>query len=612
MIHQSQFLRRPASFVEWCRPILNVATWLIVLALEIFAASGEGLRRRPNATLNLPLTAPETGFTSELAFNDLRFIQPVAIASPPGETNRLFVVEKWGHVCVITNLAAPTKTVFLDLWDRVPHDVTDSDYGLLSIAFHPGYATNGYFFVFYHLFDITAAGAGAHWRVARFEVSRDDPGLALPETEVPLITQLHETALHTGSDMHFGPDGYLYISVGDAEHNVPGDDYTQMIDRDFLGGILRIDVDKRRDSFPANPHPATTGNYRVPPDNPFIGATSFNGKPVDPRKVRTEFFAVGLRNPWRFAFDAKTGELYCNDVGDNYLEEIDLILRGGNYGWNFYEGTSQRQLLPGGGERIYVIPPVAQYTRDQGTCVTGALLYRGRQFPQLDGTYLFSDFYVGKIGTLRYPGPALTAPLQQTLDEIRQQEVLLDVSTSQLEASQLDWERAWTNQQAHPPHWIALDPDSFSAADGGSWEKLPDLSVLVTGANPDLNTYVIEATTALTGITAIRLETLIDDSLPVSGPGRHTGGAFVLSEFSVTATDLRAPADAKANRGGDATGSATIVPSRFQANAPRSIRLTNATADFSQAGYNVRSTLDGDLNTGCGSSISRLVLHLTQ
>jgi hypothetical protein len=102
---------------------LTVVTWLVVLALETFAASGEGLRRQPNATLNMPLTALETRFTSELAFNELTFIQPVAIASPPGETNRLFIVEKWGRVCVITNLAAPTKTIFLDLWDRVPHDV---------------------------------------------------------------------------------------------------------------------------------------------------------------------------------------------------------------------------------------------------------------------------------------------------------------------------------------------------------------------------------------------------------------------------------------------------------------------------------------------------------
>jgi hypothetical protein len=148
------FIRRAASRQ------LTVGTWLVVLALGIFAANGEVLRRQPNATLKMPLTAPEPGFTSELAFNDLRFIQPVAIASPPGETNRLFIVEKWGHVCVITNLAAPTKTVFLDLWDRVPHDVTDSDFGLLSIAFHPGYATNGYFFVFYHLFATTGAGAG--------------------------------------------------------------------------------------------------------------------------------------------------------------------------------------------------------------------------------------------------------------------------------------------------------------------------------------------------------------------------------------------------------------------------------------------------------------------
>ena len=184
-----QLLRELMAFVADSFLVVKPMTWLLILAEGAWAANGAALERVANHTLNLPLTAPETGFTSELAFNDLQFIQPVVIASPPGETNRLFVVEKWGHVCVITNLAAPTKTVFLDLWDRVPHDVTDSDYGLLGLAFHPGYATNGYFFVFYHLFDTTAAGAGIHWRVARFEASRVDPNFAPTESELPLITQ---------------------------------------------------------------------------------------------------------------------------------------------------------------------------------------------------------------------------------------------------------------------------------------------------------------------------------------------------------------------------------------------------------------------------------------
>jgi hypothetical protein len=165
-------------------------------------------------------------------------------------------------------------------------------------------------------------------------------------------------------------------------------------------------------------------------------------------------------------------------------------------------------------------------------------------------------------------------------------------------ASQLDWERAWTNQQANPTRWVVLDPDSFTAANGGSWEKLKDLSVLVTGANPDTNTYIIEASTALTGITAIRLETLTDDSLPVSGPGRQIGGAFILNEFRVTATDLREPSDANPNRNDGANSTRTTVRSNLQPNTATPVILTNATADFSQTGYNVRSAIDGDLNTG--------------
>ena len=289
--------------------------------------------------------------------------------------------------------------------------------------------------------------------------------------------------------MHFGPDGYLYISVGDAEHNVPGNDFTQTIDRDFFSGILRIDVDKRRGNFPANPHPAVADNYRVPPDNPFLGATSFNGKPVDPIKVRTEFFAVGLRNPWRFTFDSQSGELYCNDVGGDFREEINLILRGGNYGWNFFEGTLPTQPLPNAGQGIYTIPPLAEYGRDEGTCVTASLLYRGRQFPQLEGAYLFSDFYTGKIGTLRYRGAEVSAPLEQTLRAILQDEETLDQTTTQLEATQFDWERDWAYRQAHPLPWSVLVPAGFANTNGTQARTLDDSSVLISGKNPATSSH---------------------------------------------------------------------------------------------------------------------------
>ncbi|MBI3415310.1 MAG: PQQ-dependent sugar dehydrogenase [Verrucomicrobia bacterium] len=571
---------------------------LVSLVLGAFSLHAAALQRVPNTTLQMPLTAPDLGFTSELAFNDLQFVQPVAIAAPPGETNRLFIVEKWGRVCVITNLAAPTKTVFLDLWDRVPHDVTDSDYGLLSIAFHPGYATNGYFFVFYHLFATTDAGAGVHWRVARFQASAANPNFAPAESEAPLITQWHDTALHTGGDMHFGPDGYLYITVGDAEHNVSGNNYTQIIDRDFFSGILRLDVDKRRGSFPANPHPGVADNYRIPPDNPFLGATSFNNLPVDPMKVRTEFFAVGLRNPWRFSFDSKSGELYCTDVGGELREEVNLIVRGGNYGWNFYEGTLQVQALPEDADRIYTIPPLAQYGRDEGTCITGALLYRGRQFPQLAGAFVFSDFYVGKIGTVRYNGRKLSTRLENTLSEIQQQEALLDLPTDALKATQVNWERGWAYQQTHPTSWTILDPIAFSTVAGTNWKKLPDQSVLVTGTNPPTNTYVIEAITDLTGITAIRLEALPDESLPSQGPGRHASGAFVLSEFKLKALDLSDPSDTSGSRQSNSNVASSLVLASLPYAVPKPVGLTNATADFSQTGFAAGNAIDGLTATG--------------
>jgi len=183
---------------------------------------------------------------------------------------------------------------------------------------------------------------------------------------------------------------------------------SQRITNDFFSAILRIDVDKRPGSLTPGTHPAATTNYAVPPDNPFVGATHFNGLTVNSNKVRTEFWAVGLRNPWRMSFDPETDVLYCGDVGESAREEIDLIVGGGNYGWAYMEGNltgpKYAQAPPG----FIHTRPLLDYPRSQGFAVTGGLVYRGQRFAQLYGAYVYGDYGTGKIWALRHSGTNVT------------------------------------------------------------------------------------------------------------------------------------------------------------------------------------------------------------
>ena len=365
-------------------------------------------QRVPNTTLQMPAKPPVVGYTTTDAFPGILFFgPPVCIASPPGETNRLFVVDRDGYINVITNLSNPTKTLFLDISSRVNRS---GEGGLLGLAFHPGHLTNRYFYVFYTLNTTTAAGTGLHDQVARFEISPDDPNRALPDSEAPLITQFDQADNHNGGDLHFGPDGYLYVSLGDegAEFDSLGNG--QQIDKNFFSGILRIDVDKKPGSLAPNPHAASSTNYAIPSDNPFIGLTSFNGSSVDPNQIRTEFWAVGLRNPWRMSFDPLTGYLYCGDVGQGRREEVDIITKGGNYGWSYREGRFDLAGTPPAGTTL--TEPILDYGHVgtsgdatlEGDSVIGGVVYRGTRMSQLTGSYVFGDFISGNIWALDYDG----------------------------------------------------------------------------------------------------------------------------------------------------------------------------------------------------------------
>ncbi|HEV8543983.1 MAG TPA: PQQ-dependent sugar dehydrogenase [Verrucomicrobiae bacterium] len=382
----------------------------LVICATTLACAHAQLVRQSNTTMDFPAepVPPASGVptATDLFGGALTFDHPVAARSAPGDPNHLYVVERVGRIIVV-DLNNPVRKVFLDITDRVTASEFGSDpsssrrgEGLTSFEFHPDYRRNGRFFVTY---TFTPDGTDTNWynRISEFRASNDrQTGLA--NTEIPYITQFDEGPGHNINDAHFGPDGYLYIPIGD-EGDVDGGDglnNAQKIDKDFFSCIMRIDVDKQPGNLPPNPHPANTQNYWIPADNPFVGATSFLGKSVDPSKVRTEFWAVGFRNPWRISFDPLTGEMYEGDVGEHNREEINHVVKGGNYGWSFMEGTINGPKGPPPAGFTF-IPPLWDYSTGygefEGMCVIGGVVNRGSRIPELYGHLIFADYQSGNI-----------------------------------------------------------------------------------------------------------------------------------------------------------------------------------------------------------------------
>ncbi len=382
----------------------GITAWLLLIGcLGPFSASAA---RVANTTLKFPPAPPQLGYSLVDAFAGIRFSEPVCMASPPGETNRLFILEKSGTMVVITNLAAPTRTVFM----QIPV-MSDSESGLLGLAFHPGYATNRLFFLALTRNLKTTLGSGRHQGIARFETSPTNPNQGLPASEVSLLQQYDTAGNHQGGDLHFGPDGYLYASFGDEGPQYDGGNNSQTITKNYFSAILRLDVDKRPGNLLPNSHPAVTTNYFVPADNPWVGATSFNGKTVDPTKVRTEFYAVGFRNPWRMSFDSLTGQLYVGDVGQDLFEWVDVVVKGANFGWAYFEGLhAGPKTAPAGFTRN---TPIHEYAHGsgpaRGNAIIGGVVYRGNRFAQLYGAYVFSDNGSGNVWMLRPNGTNVVA-----------------------------------------------------------------------------------------------------------------------------------------------------------------------------------------------------------
>ena len=293
---------------------------------------------------------------------------PVYVTHAGDQSGRLFVVEQAGVIRIIRDGRLLPRP-FLDVSARV---ISGGEMGLLSVAFHPRYASNGRFFVNY-----TANGGRLRTVIAEYRVS-DDPNVAERAERVLLeIDQPYRN--HNGGLNLFGPDGMLYIGMGDGGSGGDPHNNGQRLDT-LLGKMLRLDVDG------GTP-------YRVPPDNPFAGRAGARG----------EIWASGLRNPWRFSFERGSGRLFLADVGQNAWEEIDLIERGGNYGWRIMEGAHCFQPQTDC-DRTGLVLPIAEYGREGGCSVTGGHVYRGSRIRALVGRYLFADYCSGRIWALTEAG----------------------------------------------------------------------------------------------------------------------------------------------------------------------------------------------------------------
>jgi glucose/arabinose dehydrogenase len=316
------------------------------------------------------------GWTPQTPQGKTTPFRPVLLTHPGDGSDRVFVATEQGVIHVFPNDQKAKKSkIFLDLQDRVVYNDKQNEEGFLGLAFHHNYKKNGEFFVFY-----TTKKAKLTNVISRFKVSKDDPDKADPDSEEVLLKIEKPYWNHDGGTLCFGPDGFLYFTHGDG--GLGNDPHKNgQNKKTLLGKVLRIDVDHKSDGK----------NYAIPKDNPF----------VDDKDAAGEIWALGLRNIWRMSFDRKTGKLWAGDVGQNLYEEIDIITKGGNYGWSVREG-----LHPFGNEgsdvRKDLIEPIWEYDHVVGKCIIGGHVYRGTKLPELDGHYIYADYVTGKLWALRY------------------------------------------------------------------------------------------------------------------------------------------------------------------------------------------------------------------
>jgi len=332
-------------------------------------------------------------------FPELTLDRPVRMEEANDGSGRFFIVEQKGRIVVVAKGSDGKETnEFLNIVSRKPF--ASNEEGLLGMAFHPHFRTNGLFYIYYNQQDPRRSV------ISEFKVSTTDSNKADVASERRLMEVTQPYPNHKGGQLSFGPDGFLYITLGDGGlGNDPHNNAQNSAA--LLGKILRIDVDSRTTLVERKQTNAL--QYAIPGDNPF--ANQKYG-------VRGEIWAWGLRNAWRFSWDRETGQMWAGDVGQDLWEEIDIIVKGGNYGWNVREGLHPFKPGPEGARYV---EPVIEYPHSPallagakfpkhafGTSVTGGFVYRGTKFPAMRGVYIYADFTLGTIFGLRYENGNVT------------------------------------------------------------------------------------------------------------------------------------------------------------------------------------------------------------
>ena len=341
------------------------------------------------ATISVRAGQPFPALQLAPAWTNVAIERPLWLNEANDGSKRMFLIEQRGRILVLpSDPAAANATVFLDISDRKPY--VGNEEGLLGFAFHPQFKSNGKFYVYYTQHNPRRSV------LSEMRVAQDDPNRADPATERLLLEIPQPYENHNGGALLFGPDKFLYLSLGDGglandPHGFGQNTFA------LLGKILRLDVDTRAGALP----------YGIPQDNPFVGRAGH----------REEIWALGLRNVWRMSFDRETGELWAGEVGQNLWEEVDVITKGGNYGWRIREALhpfNTNDLATG----LTLIDPVIEYPHNPalapgglhspGLSITGGYVYRGAKIPALRGVYLYADYAIGTIWGLRYANGKVT------------------------------------------------------------------------------------------------------------------------------------------------------------------------------------------------------------